>query len=70
MADHSSGVAGDGKIILELADHSLHQAEATLIRRALREAGWNLKRAAIILDIARGSLYSKMKKYRIERPDR
>lgn len=70
MADHSSGVAGNGKIILELADHSLHQAEAALIRKALLKAGWNLKGAAKILHIARGSLYSKMKKYSIARPSR
>lgn len=68
MADRSSGEARMGRVILELPDHSLHQAEAALIRRALQEVGWNIKQAATILDIARGSLYSKMQKYSIERP--
>jgi two-component system NtrC family response regulator/two-component system response regulator HydG len=35
----------------------------------LGETNWNLKQAARELDIARGTLYSKMKKYGIERPE-
>ncbi len=54
---------------LHLPSKSLPLAEATLIRRVLEETDWNLKRAARELDIARGTLYSKMKKYGIERPD-
>ncbi len=54
---------------LYLPSKSLPLAEATLIRKVLEETNWNLKQAARELDIARGTLYSKMKKYRIERPD-
>jgi DNA-binding NtrC family response regulator len=53
---------------LHLPSKSLPLAEATLIRKVLEETNWNLKQAARELDIARGTLYSKMKKYRIERP--
>lgn len=51
-----------------LSSSSLPNAEATLIRKILEETDWNLKQASEMLDIARGTLYSKMKKYGIERP--
>jgi transcriptional regulator with GAF, ATPase, and Fis domain len=54
---------------LHLPSKSLPLAEETLIRMVLEETNWNLKRAARELDIARGTLYSKIKKYRIERSD-
>lgn len=53
---------------LSLASPSLPLAEANLIRKVLEDADWNLKRAARELDIARGTLYSKMKRYNIKRP--
>ncbi len=53
---------------LRLSSRSLPLAESTLIRKVLEEADWNLKKAARELDFARGTLYSKMKKYRIEKP--
>jgi len=53
---------------LELPSSSLPVAEATMIRKVLEETNWNLKRAAKELDIARGTLYSKMNKYAIEKP--
>jgi len=53
---------------LQLHSTSLPLAESTLIRKVLEETNWNLKQAARELDIARGTLYSKMRKYRIERP--
>lgn len=53
---------------LEMRDRSLANAEATLINEVLRETGWNLKRAARRLKIARGTLYSKIKKHNIRRP--
>ena len=53
---------------LELTSMSLPKAEAALIRRVLGEADWNLKQAAAKLGIARGTLYSKMQKYGIEKP--
>lgn len=56
------------EFILRLPSKSLPLAESTLIHKVLEETNWNLKQAARELDIARGTLYSKMKKYRIERP--
>lgn len=56
-------------LVLQLPSKSLHQAEKTLIRKALLENNWNLKQAAKELEIARGTLYSKMSKYGIEKPD-
>jgi DNA-binding NtrC family response regulator len=50
---------------LSLPSHSLAQAEAILIRKVLEEKEWNLSQAAEELDIARGTLYSKMQKYGI-----
>ena len=55
-------------ITLELMDHSLPNAEKALILKVLRETDWNLKQSAKLLNIARGTLYSKMEKYEIERP--
>ena len=52
---------------LTLPSKSLPLAESTLIRKVLEETSWNLKQAAKDLNIARGTLYSKMKKYGIER---
>lgn len=52
---------------LRLSSKSLPLAESTLICKVLEEADWNLKKAAQELDIARGTLYSKMKRYGIER---
>ncbi len=54
---------------LGLSSSSLSLVESTLIRKVLEETNWNLKKAAEELDIARGTLYSKMKKYGIEKPD-
>jgi two-component system NtrC family response regulator/two-component system response regulator HydG len=53
---------------LRLSSSSLPAAEATIIRKVLEKTNWNLKRTAEDLDIARGTLYSKMKKYGIEKP--
>ena len=54
---------------LRLPFRSLPLAEATMIHKILDETNWNLKQAAKQLDIARGTLYSKMEKYGIEKPD-
>lgn len=48
---------------------SLATMESNLILKVLQEADWNLKKAAESLDIARGTLYSKMEKYGISKPD-
>jgi len=53
---------------LGLSSSSLSLVESTLIRKVLEETNWNLKKSAEELDIARGTLYSKMKKYGIEKP--
>jgi DNA-binding NtrC family response regulator len=50
-----------------LSSSSLPLAEAAIIRKVLEKTNWNLKRSAEDLDIARGTLYSKMKKYGIEK---
>ena len=53
---------------LPLNSSSLAEAEAALIHRVLEEKKWNLKQAAEALDIARGTLSSKMEKYRLHKP--
>ena len=55
------------RIHLTLSSWSLDHAEEALIRGALYETRGNLKQAAKTLGIARGTLYSKMKRYGIER---
>ena len=50
-----------------LSSSSLLDAESILIRKVLQETNYNLKQAAKEMDIARGTLYSKMKKYGIEK---
>ena len=52
---------------MTLSSPSLPEAESTLIRKVLQETNYNLKLAAKEMDIARGTLYSKMKKYGIEK---
>jgi DNA-binding NtrC family response regulator len=56
------------EFVLRLYSRSLPLAESTLIRKVLEETNWNLKQAAKELEIARGTLYSKIKKYNIKRP--
>jgi len=55
------------EISLTLPSSSLLLSESILIRKVLEETNWNLKRAARELQVARGTLYSKVKKYGIER---
>ncbi len=68
MSDQSATETTKEEILLNLIDRSLPKAEAALIQKVLEETNWNLKRAASRLEIARGTLYSKMKKYNIKRP--
>ncbi len=68
MSNHSRTETAKGLIILKLTDHSIPKAEAALIQKAIQETNWNLKKAAGRLEIARGTLYSKMRKYNIKRP--
>ncbi len=60
--------SGTKEFSLHLSSKSLPLAESTLIRRVLEDTNWNLKQAAKELQIARGTLYSKMVKYNISRP--
>jgi len=46
---------------------TMAESEEVLIREALSKSGANLSRAAELLGIARGTLYSKMRKYGIEK---
>ncbi len=55
------------EFFLHLHSRSLPRAESALIRKVLEETNWNVKQAAKELEIARGTLYSKMKKYNINR---
>ena len=54
---------------LTLTSPSLPLAEATLIKKVLNENHWNLKQSALELEIARGTLYSKIKKYKFEKTE-
>ena len=69
MSDHSRKEIAGEEIILELTEPSLSKAEESLIRKGLQETNWNLKKSARELKIARGTLYGKMKKYKIKRPN-
>lgn len=69
MTDHPAAAPAKDTITLELSDLSLANAEAILIYRVLQETGWNLKKAARRLEIARGTLYSKIKKHHIRMTD-
>jgi PAS domain S-box-containing protein len=46
-------------------DYSLSKNERGLIVRVMRECNWNKHEAARLLDISRGTLYSKLKRYNI-----
>ncbi|WP_299980191.1 sigma-54 dependent transcriptional regulator [Desulfobacula sp.] len=54
---------------LKLSSRSLPHAEATMIHKVLEETDWNLKQTAELLSIARGTLYSKIKKYELTKPE-
>lgn len=52
---------------MSLPSKSLWEVESYLIKSVLEEAGWNLKKAARILQISRTTLYSKINKHKIPR---
>jgi len=52
---------------LTLHDSSLASVEESLIRTVLEEKHWHLSHAAEALGIARGTLYSKMERYHIQK---
>ncbi len=47
-------------------DFSLSKNEKNLIATVLRQCNWNKHEAARLLDISRGTLYSKLKRYNIQ----
>lgn len=53
----------------EIETMTMAENEEALIRRALKKSKSNLSRTAKLLGIARGTLYSKMKKYQIGEND-
>jgi DNA-binding NtrC family response regulator len=48
---------------------SLADAEKAHVRSVLDAQGWNISRAARILDVDRVTLYNKIKKYELKKPD-
>jgi len=48
---------------------SLEEMERIHITRMLDETGWNITHAASILEIDRGTLYNKIRKYELTKPD-
>ncbi len=70
MSGYSITKAAKESFTIALMDRSLPKAEEILIRKVLEETNWNLKHSAALLNIARGTLYSKMGKYNISRPVR
>jgi DNA-binding NtrC family response regulator len=48
---------------------SLAELERVHIQRTLDETGWNITHAAAILEVDRGTLYNKIRKYELKKPD-
>ena len=48
---------------------SLKEVERTHIKQILAAHDWNISKAAAILGIDRSTLYTKIRRYRLERPD-
>ncbi len=58
-----------GGISLWVRSKSLKEAEKQLLIWTLERANWNIKKAASMLGISRGTLYSKMRKLNLEKPE-
>jgi two-component system NtrC family response regulator/two-component system response regulator HydG len=67
LPDNIKQASQNKQFRLTLTSPSLPLAEATLIKKVLNENHWNLKQAALELEIARGTLYSKIKKYKLKK---
>jgi DNA-binding NtrC family response regulator len=67
LPDNIKQTSQNKQFRLTLTSPSLPLAEATLIKKVLNENHWNLKQAALELEIARGTLYSKIKKYKLKK---
>ncbi len=59
---HASGCP----VSLELPSYSLAKAEKRLIYKVLKETHWNIKNAAKLLEVSRGTLYSKIDKHQLK----
>jgi len=69
LPEHIRKSSSEKKFQLTLQSPSLPLAETALIQTVLEQNKWNLKQAASDLNIARGTLYSKMKKYGLQKND-
>ena len=58
-----------GDFAITISSASLPDAESTIIQSVLEHKRWNLKQASRMLNIARGTLYSKIKKYGLRKPE-
>jgi len=67
LPDHIKHASQITPYTLSLPSRSLPLAESALIKMVLQEKNWNLNQAAKELCIARGTLYSKMKKYNLSK---
>jgi transcriptional regulator of acetoin/glycerol metabolism len=57
-----AGMEGSGAVAPGQASALLREAEATTIRKALRDQAGNITAAARVLGISRSTLYSKLKR--------
>ncbi len=70
----TSTLISDDFSYLKAAEHppsqdvSLRENEKAYIQRVLEESGWNITKAAVILDINRVTLHKKIKRYKLIRP--
>jgi DNA-binding NtrC family response regulator len=58
-----------GGLSLWVRSRSLKEAERQLLIWTLERANWNIKKAAGMLQISRGTLYSKMRKLNLQKPE-
>ncbi len=63
----SQNTASLGKLDFSLGSKSLREIEKTVLRAVLEETHWNLSRAAQILEISRTTLYSKIRKHKLDK---
>ena len=54
---------------ITLKDHSLKEVEKAHISKMLNDTQWNIKKCSEILGIDRSTLYSKIKRYELKKPD-
>jgi transcriptional regulator with PAS, ATPase and Fis domain len=68
-AHHLPLYVGDmAAVAPQRSERSLAGMEKAHIRAVLDEADWNITRAASVLEVDRGTLYHKIKKYGLQRP--